>query len=48
VSTEFVVKAEQIKPKYISLLLIKNIATKILCIEYITSRERFLAKTKKV
>jgi len=51
VSTEFVLKAEQIKPKHvtpsISLLLIYNMSTKVLCIEYITRSGRFLAKTQK-
>jgi hypothetical protein len=50
-SNEFVLKAEQIKPKHvtptISLLLINNMSTKILCIEYITRRKRFLAKNQK-
>jgi len=45
VSNKFVLKVEQIKPKHvtleISLLLINNMSTKILCIEYITRRGGF-------
>ena len=52
-SNEFLLKVEHIKPKHVTptislLLLINNMSTNILCIEYITRRGGFLQKLKKV